>query len=399
MPAKRPAKLSATYVKYVSELGRHGDGRGGFGLSLLVKRMANGRLSKSWSQRLRIDGEPFQRGLGSYPLVSLAMVRDVARENAIRVAAGEDIRIPERTVPTVAEMFDEVIATRSPGWTNPRTMDWWYTAKDCYKPIWKKSVADVTSADALKPIKPLWNEHNKKARELLSILSTVMNTAITEGYRATNPARREITHSLGKVPEPEHHQSLPPGELGAALAIVRDCDAWWAVKCCIIFLALTGVRSGECRLAEWNEFNLEKAIWTIPAARMKNRKEHKVPLCIEALALLAYAKEKGGGEGFVFPAERGGAMNAKALSGLLLNLGIGCTPHGFRSSFSNWAGGVVTEEGKPIPEPVSEMVLAHKPSAAIVKIYRTSDFFEHRVPVMQEWTCFLTKTMGPVVPA
>ena len=255
---KRPARLSPTFVKNVSHKGRYGDGRGGFGLSLLVEPMTNGRWSKTWSQRLRINGELVQRGLGSYPRVSLAMARDQARDNAIRVAQGEDIRQPERKVPKFAEFFDEVMALRSPGWTSPRTKDWWRIAKACYQPIWNKSVADVTSADALRPINLLLHEHNKKAREVLSILSTVMKWAVAEGYRATNPAGREHIHSLGKVQAAEHYQSLPPGELGDALGIIRDCDAWWAVKCCTIFLALTGVRSGECRLATWDEFDLKK---------------------------------------------------------------------------------------------------------------------------------------------
>ena len=393
MVKKHPAKLSPTYVKNVAHPCRCGDGRGGFGLSLLVEPMTNGRWSKTWSQRLRINDDLVQRGLGSYPLVSLAMARDKARDNAIRVAQGEDIRQPLRKVPTVAEFFDEVIALRSPGWTNSRTMDWWLTAKACYKPIWNKSIAVVTPSDVLKPLKPLWHEHNKKAVEVLSILATVMKWAITEGYRGTNPAGREITHSLGKVQAAEHHQSLPPDELGDALGIVRDCDAWWAVKCCLIFLAFTGVRSGEARGATWDEVDLEKAIWTVPASRMKNRRVHRVPLSIEAMELLAYALEQGSGEGPVFPAVQGGYMRSKNLSELLRKLKIACVSHGFRSSFSNWAGG----EG--IPEPVSEMVLAHLPSAAIVKVYRTSDFFEHRVPVMQQWTGFLTETMGPVVPA
>ena len=127
---------------------------------------------------------------------------------------------------------------------------------------------------------------------------------------------------------------------------------------------------------------------------MKNRVAHRVPLSIEVMELLAYALEQGGGEGFVFPAVRGGALSdSKSISGLLLELDIGCVPHGFRSSFSNWAGGV------GIPEAVSEMVLSHKPSAAIVKVYRTSDFFEQRVPVMQQWAEYLTKKIGSVVPA
>ena len=319
---KHPVRLSATFVKNVSHKGRYGDGRGGFGLSFLVEPMTNGRWSKTWSQRLRISGELAQRGLGSYPLVSLAMAREKARENAIRVAQGEDIRQPERKVPKVAEFFDEVIAIRSPGWTNTKTMVWWLIAKDCYKPIWNKSVADVTSADALRPIKFLWHEHNKKALEVLSILSTVMKWAVAEGYRTTNPAGREHTYSLGKVQAAEHYQSLPPGELGDALGIIRDCDAWWAVKCCIIFLALTGVRSGECRLATWDEFDLEKAMWTVPASRMKNRVAHRVPLSIEAMELLDYALEQGGGAGFVFPAERGGALpGSKSLSVLLFEAG------------------------------------------------------------------------------
>ena len=393
MSRKHPTRLSATFVKNVSHEGRYGDGRGGFGLSLLVKPMKNGRWSKTWSQRLRINGESFQPGLGSYPLVSLAMGRGQARDNAERVARGEDIRQPERKVPKFAEFFDEVMALRAPGWTNRKTMGWWLTAKACYQPIWNKSVADVTSADALRPIKPLWHKNNKKAREVLSILSTVMKWAVAEGYRATNPAGREHTHSLGKVQAAEHYQSLPPGELGDALGIIRDCDAWWAVKACLIFLALTGVRSGECRLATWDEFDLEKAVWTVPASRMKTRVAHRVPLSTEAVELLAYALEQGGGEGPVFPAVQGGYMSSRDLSELLRKLKIACVPHGFRSSFSNWAGGL------GIPDAVSEMVLSHKPSAAIVKIYRTSDFFEQRVPVMQQWSEYLTKKIGSVVPA
>ena len=395
MARRRAARLSATFVKNIAREGRYGDGHGGFGLSLWVEPMKNGRWSKTWSQRLRIRGELVQRGLGkgSYPLVSLAMARDVARDNAERVAQGEDIRQPEQKMPKFAEFFDEVIALRSPRWTSSRTMVWWLTAKECYRPIWHKSVADVTTADALRPIKPLWHDHNKKAREVLSILSTVMKWAVAEGYRTTNPAGREHTYALGKVQAAEHHRSLPPGELGQALAQIRDCDAWWAVKACLLFLALTGVRSGEARGATWDEFDLEKAVWTVPASRMKNREEHRVPLSTEAVALLAYALEQGGGEGLVFPAERGGAFSdGTSLSGLLLKLDIGCVPHGFRSSFSNWAGGL------GIPDAVSEMVLSHKPSSAIVKVYRTSDFFEQRVPVMQQWAEYLTKKIGSVVP-
>ena len=141
---KHPAKLSPTYVKNVARPCRCGDGQGGFGLSLLVKRMANGRWSKSWSQRLLIKGKPVQLGLGSYPLVSLAMARDRARDNAIRVARGEDIRQPERQeVPTVAEAFDESIAIRRPSWRSPRTVNMWLASKGHCKQICSMPVSDV----------------------------------------------------------------------------------------------------------------------------------------------------------------------------------------------------------------------------------------------------------------
>ena len=386
--------MSATWVKNVSKPGRYGDGRGGFGLSLLVKKMKNGRWSKTWSQRLWIRGEYVTRGLGSYPKVSLAMARDIARERAIRVAEGEDIRQPQRKVLTVADAFDTVIALRSPSWTSTRTIDWWRLAQEVFEPISSKLVSDVASSDVREALAPLWHKHNKKAREVRSILSTVMRWAIDEGWRVTNPAGPGVTQPFGKAQRPVHYQSLDPEDLGRALAVIMDADIWWAAKLCIIFLALTCVRSGEARGAAWDEIDLDKAVWTIPASRMKNGEEHLVPLATEVLEVLYYALDRTDGQGLVFPREGGGCMDSKALSGIFLRLEIPAVPHGLRSSFSNWAG------AQPhIAVSVAEMVLSHKPKSKVEEAYRTSKFFKERVPVMQEWAAFVAETMGPVVPA
>ena len=392
---KHPAKLSPTFVKNVSHKGRYGDGRGGFGLSLLVEPMTNGRWSKTWSQRVRIKGEPYQPGLGSYPLVSLAMARDQARDNAIRVAQGEDIRQPERQVPTVAEAFDEAIAVRRPSWRNPRTVNMWLASKGHCEQICSMPVSDVTPSHVRKVLAPLWHEKKKIGRELRRHLSAVMQWAIDEGFRSDQPVTAQVILSLGKQKPPVNHPSLPHKELGDALAKIRDSDAWWAVKVCIIFMAFTCVRGGEARMATWDEVDWDNATWTIPAARMKTGIEHRVPLSAQAMEVLAYAWKQTGGQGTIFPPERGGSyISDGILAKVFRDLEIPSVPHGLRSTFSNWAG-----ERVHIPEPVAEMVLAHKPSSAVVKAYRTSDFFEGRVPVMQEWGDVIAETMEPVVPA
>ncbi len=395
MAKKRPARLTHSFVNSLALPGRYGDGRGGFGLSLLVKRTKNGRWSKTWSQRLRINGVLITRGLGSFPLVSLAMARDKAFENAQQAEQGEDIRKPPPVVPTVWEAFDLVVALRSPGWKNPRTGDWWRLSKQYCESIGNIPVSEVTPSDVREIIGPLWHQQGKTAREVRSTLSAVMSWAVDEGHLRVNPARAEVTRHLGRAQVPKHHRSLDSKDLGAALVVVRDADIWWAVKWCLIFIALTCVRSGEAREATWDEVDLDKAVWKIPAARMKRPEEHKVPLSAQAVEVLCYARSQGvDRSGLVFPSERPGeCVREYRLSKLFRDLGIPAVPHGLRATFRNWAGGTAG-----IADPVAETVLAHVQKEAVRRAYLTSDFFEYRVPVMQEWADFIAETMGPVVP-
>ena len=191
-----------------------------------------------------------------------------------------------------------------------------------------------------------------------------------------------------------HDQSLNCRDVGNALAIIRDADVWWATKYCLLFIALTCVRSEVARMATWDQINFETATWMIPATCMKTGTEHGVPLSAQVMEILVYARgQSDDPHGLIFPPQRGGQyMNGSTLSNFLRKQEIPCVPHGFRSSFRNWAGGLTH-----IPAPAAEMVLAHTPDEAAVAAYLTSDFFEYRVPVMQEYADYLTDTMGPVI--
>ena len=393
--AKEHIRLTHNFVRSVATEGRYGDGRGGLGLSLLVKKTASGRWSRTWSQRIRIGGKLAMLGLGSFPSVTLAMARDKALDNARRVESGEDIRKPPPTVPTVDEAFDRVIKGREKSWKGRASPEKWRRMKVLCRPLGSMAVSDVTPRDILDLITPLWHEKNKTAGALRGTLSIVMEWSIIEGFRKeSNPARPSVLDSLGRQEPVTHHKSLPPSQLGSALALIRDSGGWWASRYCFIFISITGVRNGEAREATWDEIDLDTSTWTIPASRMKAEKEHTVPLSTQAKEILAYARKHGESDhGTIFPPKRGGQyMDSKRLTEIPRSLGIPAVPHGSRSSFSNWAASKTH-----IPEAAAEMALAHTPSKEVIRSYRTSDFFEYRVPVMQEWADYLSETMGPVV--
>ena len=400
MAKRKPgSRLTHTFVKSVTEPGSYGDGPGGQGLRLVVKKRSKGGVSKIWNQRIRINSKRVDLGLGSFPVVILAEAREKALDNQRRVAQGEDIRKPAPTIPTVAAAFEELITARAPSWKGVGTKESWYRHLGYCKEIRSTLVSEVTEDEVIKLLIPLWHDKPNTAQQLRIALSAIMYQAIRKGHRVVAnpvPVIKELTRSLGKQPPKVHHKSLNYRQLGNALATVRDADTWWAAKYCLIFIAFTCVRSGEARKATWEEIDLNDSTWTIPADRMKKSIEHKVPLSNQAKELLAHAREQSGrSQGIIFPPERGGqSMYADRLSRLLQRLRIPFVPHGVRSSFRNWAGGRGREH---MAQPAAGMVLAHKQLPEIELEYMTEDFFEHREPIMQEWADYLTETMGPVI--
>ena len=183
--------------------------------------------------------------------------------------------------------------------------------------------------------------------------------------RPSNSSSDPDLHEDGTV----HRQLMNHNETGGALATIRDADAWWAAKSCLLFMAFTGARSADARGATWDEIDLEGGVWTIPAERTKVGEEHTIQLPNQAIEVLRHAQEVTGEEGLVFPAERGGSyIQSKSLSDLMKGLEIPAAPHGLRDSFRHWAD----EDNH--------------------------DSVEARATTLHRWADYLCETMGPVVP-
>lgn len=390
---KRPRTLSATFVRQVSTPGFYGDGRGGHGLSLRVVCMAStGRLSKSWCQRIRIDGRPFNLGLGAFPVVTLAEARAAAIENARIARAGRHPR--EHAVPTFEAAAAKVIAIHRPTWTDPKSEgDWTRTFRDYAFPAFgHKRVDMITTADVLAVLLPIWQEKHVTAKRVRTRIAAVMDWAELHGHRTgRNPAGKAIAAALpAPARKVESHAALPYAEVADAIARVRASSTRPATKRCFELMVLTAVRSGEARGAGWAEIDFKARTWTVPSERMKARKAHAVPLSGRAVEVLREAEADTGGRGLVFPGRDGKVMDAVRLGRLLKQLGIAAVPHGFRMSFRVWA-----QERTNVKPEVCEAALAHAAGGgdATVAAYARSDLFDLRRDLMERWARYLEK--GP----
>lgn len=366
--------------------GRYGDGRGGFGLSLLVKPTSTGRLSKTWSQRLRVHGRPVNVGLGAYPIVTLAEARRAAVANRREVAQGRDPR--SGGIPTFAQAVEKVVAIHRPSWRSGKyETQWRGTLKNhAFPRLGQKPVNEITTADVMDVLlaDDFWNQKGVTARVVRQRIGAVMKWAVAQGYREDNPAGDAISAALPKNgTRVQHHPALPHQRVAEALDRVRASGANQSTKLCVELLVLTACRSGEVRRATWSEFDLKNAIWTIPEDRTKSGREHRVPLSTGALKALGQAKALGARNGVVFPGLRGKPLSEITMSKLFHRLEIGCVPHGMRSTFRDWC----SETG--VQREVAEAALAHVVKSKVEAAYARSDLLERRREVMQEWSDYL----------
>ena len=190
----------------------------------------------------------------------------------------------------------------------------------------------------------------------------------------------------------QHFRAVPHTEVAGAVAAVHASGAWVGTKLAFEFLVLTAARSGEVRLATWDEIDLDKAEWKVPATRMKAKEEHCVPLSARAVEILDEAGTLSDGPGLVFPSRRGKPMSDMTLSKLVKELGIAAVPHGFRSSFRDWAS-----EQTNHPREVVEAALAHLVSNKTEAAYARSKLLERRRWLMDDWAAYLAGERGQVV--
>lgn len=286
------------------------------------------------------------------------------------------------------EASAKVIEIHRPNWKNAKyAAQWTATLRDYVFPrIGRKRVDLVTAADVMAVLLPIWNDKHETARRVRQRIGAVMKWAVAQGYRQDNPAGEAIGAALPKNGGIQRHQkALQHGEVAGAIQAVRQSDATASVKLAFEFLVLTACRSGEVRLARWDEMNLEAGEWTIPAERMKSKRDHRVPLSTRAQEILEEARDHTVLFDLVFPSPSGRALSDSTLSKLLRELGVQAVPHGFRSSFRDWAA-----ECTDAPHAVMEAALAHVVKNKAEAAYARSDLFERRRALMSDWASYLS---------
>ena len=275
----------------------------------------------------------------------------------------------------------------SGGWRGRwHAQNWWRSLERYAFPrIGRRPVSEVNTADVLEILTPIWHVKAETARAVRQRIRSVLERAIAMDLRNDNPCDRVLPVLGPQNDIVTHRQALPHKDVAAAVETVRTSKSGQpAVKLAFEFLVLTAGRSAEVRLATWTEINTADRVWTIPAMRMKAKREHRVPLCGLALEILDAARALGDGNPLVFPMRSGRAISPSTLPKMLQDHRIAAVAHGFRSSFRDWAA-----EETDHPREVIEAALAHVVQNKVEAAYARSDLFERRRRLMDDWAEYL----------
>lgn len=389
-PSAQRKKLTAAQVQNAKGPGKFYDENG-----LFLRVTAGG--SKHWVQRVTLNGSQREIGLGSASVVSLAEARELARENKRLAAEGVNPVLERKRragVPTFDEAVDRVFEIHRATWRNPKhAAQFLATLRTYVSPVFgTRKISEVTSADVMEALLPIWLSKAETARRLKQRIGLVMTWAVAERYRADDPTNG-IEKALPRAKRTvRHRKALHYDEVAGCIAAVQASKASPSTKLAVEFLILAAARSGEVRLASWGEMDLERQIWTVPHQRMKGGVEHVVPLSGRALEILKAARELHDGD-LVFPGARAGRpMSDMTMSKLIKELGFEADVHGFRTSFRTWL-----QERTSASFELAEKCLAHKIRNPVAAAYARSDLLAQRRTLMQRWADHLAKTDGQIV--
>jgi integrase len=388
--ARLTNKLNHRTIARLGE-GRHADGAGLY--------LSNKNGGRSWCFVYRWHGRKVELGLGPASIVPLARARELARECRTMLAAGTDPKAARR--PAQAHTFGECatryVEAHRAEWTNQKHVRDWETCfqRDCPS-LLSMPVEMIDTASVLRVLKPLWAQKRETASRLRGRIELVLSAAKAQGLRSgENPAmwRGHLDHLLSRAPKTKQHlPALSYAELPELMARLRETTS--VTRRALEFATLTGARADEVISATWDQIDFEAEIWIVPAAAMKNRAEHRVPLVGRALAIL---REMGAirSSNFVFP----GRTPRKPLGENGLNeclqrtMGIKhACQHGMRSTFRDWVGDCTS-----FPREIAEAALAHKVENAVERAYRRSDALDRRRELMAAWDSFCAGDGGNVV--
>jgi integrase len=305
------------------------------------------------------------------------------RKAAEALAASQVAHVAAITFRDVANAY---IAANEDSWRNPKHRQQWRNtlATYVYPVIGDLPVSEVKTAHVLSILEPIWKDKPETASRIRGRIETILDAAKARGYReGENPARwrghiAQILPARTRLAR-GHHKAMPYAAINKFVDQLHQRKAMAALA--LEFVILTAARSGEVIGATWEEVDLDKAIWTIRAERMKAGKEHRVPLSQRAIEILEAVKSLG--SDWLFPSVKGGKLSGMAMSLLLRRMEQDCTIHGFRSSFRDWAA-----ECTSYPHEVCEMALAHVIGNKAEAAYRRGDLFEKRRKLMDDWAAF-----------
>jgi len=387
--AREQNKLSARFVQTVTKPGRHSDGGG---LYLIVDLSG----AKRWLFLFRWGGKLKELGLGGLSAVTLAQAREKATDARRLVKSGSNPiqakhadAAAKAAAKTFGEVADALIADITPGFKNEKHRAQWSSTLATYALTLRDlPIAEVSTDNILDVLKPIWLEKPETASRVRGRIERVLDAAKARGLReGENPARwrGHLDHLLARRPKngQRHHAAMPYEAMPDFMIQLRARKA--VASLALEFTILCASRTGEVLEARWNEIDMAGKVWTIPASRMKAGLEHRVPLSVPAIEVLAHAEAIRTSD-YIFPGpRRGKPLSNMALAMLMRRLKAEAfTVHGFRSSFRDWAG-----EKTTFPREIAEAALSHVVGDETERAYRRGDALEKRRKMMTSWAGYL----------
>jgi integrase len=390
---KKAKELTALAVRRLTTPGSHCVG-GVDGLRLNITEGG----SRSWVLRASVKGKQREIGLGGFPDVTLEMARDNARamreqirrqvdpldERNRQRAATAATTARSKTYEAVARECHESLA---PGFKNAKHAAQWLATQETYAfpLIGQIPVSEVTLEHVLSVIKPIWQTKPETASRVRGRIQKTLSFAKVKGYRTgENPAMwgdnlKLVLPTLSTIRKVEHHPAMPISELPAFVRRLQGIDSFGARA--LEFLILTACRSADVRLATAPEFDFERRVWTIPGSRMKRPRDHRVPLTphmIEILKGLDFRAK------YIFQGRLSGTpLSDGTLRKILIDMDMEYVPHGFRSTFKDWARTTTS-----FADEASELALAHVNNDATRAAYARDELLDIRRAMMEQWNAF-----------
>jgi integrase len=357
--------------------------------------------ARSWVLRLTTGGRQREMGLGSFPTITLAGARDEARKQRALFKSGSDPIAVRRAIEsaaaakratqkTFAEVAAQYIGRHEKSWKNAKHhAQWSATLRTYAEPvIGKLLVSDIRPAHVISVLEPIWTTKTETATRVRSRIEIVLDYAAAHGFReGPNPARWRgnldaALPNASKVAPVRHHAALDVKDAPSFMKRLKTQEGMGARA--LELAVLTAARSGEVRGATWSEIDLEARLWTVPAARMKSGREHRVPLSEPAADLLAALSGDRLPGGYLFPGLKG-PLSDMSLTAVLRRMKVSATTHGFRSTFRDWVSECTDYSGE-----AAEMALSHAIGDKVEAAYRRGDLLAKRVALMNDWAMFLT---------